>query len=686
MLTPMNIGILGGVVVLLLLLVKMRKDRAAPAKPASAPKDRRRSRRADRAEKEPKGRRARPGPASIEAAASQTAATVPPEAPTADETPVAPDAEAWVEDLAPDAPTAVQDAAVEVPDEPQPEDGGDAADDAEPVATEPVATEPVATEPVVAEPVPSWQDDQVITAPGWPMPGEMDGGWAVVDDATTVVSEPTVEAGTHEPAPAPESDPEPADGWGEQTDDATEPEVGASVADGAGWGAEEGFDPAAGWGDTSEEESTAATAETPEPDDNWTSEWTQENPAPEVVPAPDTTTETADEWTVVDGWDVEPGSEPVLTTPSQQSGEDEEWGNWPAETGDASVTHEAAGSEWDLATAEAAAAAAPEAPPAEASHFDDTFASSADDAFAAFDTAPAEAPRMGDRLAALFGAPAGENRVSDPAPARPEEVVAAGWADDMPVQEAAEALPAFDSVEPILVEPVPAGEPTFGTGDSVEPILAEPVPAEEPTFDTEDSVEPILAEPFAVEPLLVEEPSFDREDSAQPAGDDPLAQWAALSPATATTIVADDPVLRWAALTPPAPKPPVPADPAARWASITPIAPAASAPERDRQDVGELSGRFALGGFAVQEGHQVVTGVTFRHAADVTPSGWALGPCPDAAPGTLVIDLEGTLNCTEGDVEILGDPGFAPTTSGFTLRLTAPAAGPFAASGTYRLA
>jgi hypothetical protein len=51
-----------------------------------------------------------------------------------------------------------------------------------------------------------------------------------------------------------------------------------------------------------------------------------------------------------------------------------------------------------------------------------------------------------------------------------------------------------------------------------------------------------------------------------------------------------------------------------------------------------------------------------------------------------VIDLEGTLNCTEGDVEILGDPGFAPTTSGFTLRLTAPAAGPFAASGTYRLA
>jgi hypothetical protein len=95
-------------------------------------------------------------------------------------------------------------------------------------------------------------------------------------------------------------------------------------------------------------------------------------------------------------------------------------------------------------------------------------------------------------------------------------------------------------------------------------------------------------------------------------------------------------------------------------------------------------GRFALGGYALQPGHQVVSGVTFREGVVPPPSHWVIGPVVGAvAPGTLVLEVDGCLNCRPQDVAVLTDPGFAPTKDGFSLKLTALAEGPFAASGTY---
>ena len=95
-------------------------------------------------------------------------------------------------------------------------------------------------------------------------------------------------------------------------------------------------------------------------------------------------------------------------------------------------------------------------------------------------------------------------------------------------------------------------------------------------------------------------------------------------------------------------------------------------------------GRFALGGYALQAGHQVVSGVTFRDGVVPPPSHWVIGPVVGAvAPGTLVLEVDGCLNCVPGDVEVLMDHGFAPTPEGFSLRLTAAGTGPFAASGTF---
>ena len=95
-------------------------------------------------------------------------------------------------------------------------------------------------------------------------------------------------------------------------------------------------------------------------------------------------------------------------------------------------------------------------------------------------------------------------------------------------------------------------------------------------------------------------------------------------------------------------------------------------------------GRFALGGYALAPGHQVVSGVTFREGVVPPPTHWVIGPVVgEVAPGTLVLHVDGCLNCHPPDLAVLTDPGFAPTTDGFSLRLAAAATGPFAVSGTY---
>lgn len=97
-------------------------------------------------------------------------------------------------------------------------------------------------------------------------------------------------------------------------------------------------------------------------------------------------------------------------------------------------------------------------------------------------------------------------------------------------------------------------------------------------------------------------------------------------------------------------------------------------------------GRFALSGNAVMKGQQVVAGVTYRASIDPPPTRWIYGPAPEGTEaGTLVLTVEGCINCTERDVTVLMEPGFAPTRDGFSVRLTAPGPGYFAASGHFEI-
>lgn len=625
MLTPMNIAIIGGVVVLLLLMVKMRKDRSAAAKPASAQKERRRSRRADAVKqpkargpkvKEPKGRRGRRGPASIEAATSQTTATLAPEAQYGEEAPVAdaaPFVDEWGEDPAAEAPTFAD----------------------EMLAQEP-AVAPVHAPGEDTAPIPAWQPDDVVNAPGWPIPGEMDGGWATGDGASHMAAVPAV-APAEEPAESWSPDaPAEAPEHPEVAEFAPEPlaEVAdTSVAD-TGWDEDAGFDPAAGWGGDSGDDAPVAADVTPAPDaadEEWSTGWTEETPETDApAAAADTVTPEVDgdaletwgggDWEVVSSHEDEapadvPGAVEAEVTPL--AADDDDWSAPAGETFDPVVP--AQDPDWEIASAEAAAAIAPEAPT-----FASDFASGAyaDDAYDVFDATPADAP------AGSSADTSHDDQVGD-------FTAAPSFAGSRSLEQ----LFGFTTTDDPGVE------------DDASPVAA---PSEEPVVDEADTEEPLL-------------------------------QWAALAPTTPAKPAGQDAAARWAEIEPIAPKARLPLDLTARWAAISPITPAGGAPKRDRHDTGELTGRFALGGFAVQDGYQVVTGVTFRFAADDAPAAWVFGPCPDAQPGTLVIDVEGMLNCAASDIEVLDDPGFAPTCNGFTLRLTAPTGGPFAASGSYHI-
>jgi hypothetical protein len=62
-----------------------------------------------------------------------------------------------------------------------------------------------------------------------------------------------------------------------------------------------------------------------------------------------------------------------------------------------------------------------------------------------------------------------------------------------------------------------------------------------------------------------------------------------------------------------------------------------------------------------------------------------VGPVDGAAPGTLVLSLDGAINCDAEGLEVVTEPGFAPTGQGFTVRVQARDQGPFAASGTFHI-
>ncbi|MGE3235674.1 MAG: hypothetical protein AB7O78_18365, partial [Thermoleophilia bacterium] len=188
----MNIAIIGGVVLLVLMLVKMRRDKGAdPAsKSGKAPKGRGRGRRDRKAPPAP------PEPMPLAAAAGAVSPVDEPDAPRwpeelgEDEWPPAPAQEpvaAWPPPAEEQADQPFADgpfADGPFADEPQ----ADAPFADEPYASEEPAEAPAPAAPVAQEPVPApvaapaWADDEIVTDPGWPLPGEVDGGWSGASD------------------------------------------------------------------------------------------------------------------------------------------------------------------------------------------------------------------------------------------------------------------------------------------------------------------------------------------------------------------------------------------------------------------------------------------------------------------------------------------------------------------------
>lgn len=123
-----------------------------------------------------------------------------------------------------------------------------------------------------------------------------------------------------------------------------------------------------------------------------------------------------------------------------------------------------------------------------------------------------------------------------------------------------------------------------------------------------------------------------------------------------------------------------PVQPSPEFAPVAPPAPVVPAVDSARR------GRFALGGYAMKEGQEIISGVTYRSEVIPPPTRWLLGPATGPVPpGTLILNVEGYVNCSEADIEVVMQPGFAPTSDGFSIRLTASEIGSFAASGTYEI-
>jgi hypothetical protein len=180
---------------------------------------------------------------------------------------------------------------------------------------------------------------------------------------------------------------------------------------------------------------------------------------------------------------------------------------------------------------------------------------------------------------------------------------------------------------------------------------------EEPVYEEPVYEEPAVEEPAFEEPVY-DVPAFEEPVYAQPVAEEPVYEEPAV-----------EAIAFEAAFEAPSFDEPVPGE-----------APVAAGPPAETS-----SGRWALGGFAAQPGQHALGGVQFRQELPEAPAGWALAPALDAGPGTLVLVLDGAINCDGEDVAVVTDPGFAPTAQGFTVRVAAKASGPFAASGTFHV-
>jgi hypothetical protein len=102
-------------------------------------------------------------------------------------------------------------------------------------------------------------------------------------------------------------------------------------------------------------------------------------------------------------------------------------------------------------------------------------------------------------------------------------------------------------------------------------------------------------------------------------------------------------------------------------------APEAPAPAELVVQVHE-SGRFLVGGWAAETGHTALAGVTLRERRE------------DGIPAERVrLIVEAADNVAGDGPVVLGDPGFAPDSEGFTLIVAAAGPGRFAAAGRYEL-
>ena len=245
-----------------------------------------------------------------------------------------------------------------------------------------------------------------------------------------------------------------------------------------------------------------------------------------------------------------------------------------------------------------------------------------------------------------------------------------------------------------LVWPAPSDAALDSDEDLVQPeddIINQPgwpAPGEVGTAWSTD--EPLAPEPQVEEIQTNGGPPPEEVAPWQPApadpGFDPATGWAPPAP-----VGTPEPTLEPLAM-PEGPAPVVEPLGTREGPEVTPF-PAAAIPIPGSHDIPAeapvesvaATGRFALGGYALQPGQQAVSGVTFPQPVPWAPEGWT--HAPDQGPArTIVLEVNGTINCDPTDVEVIAEPGFAPTQQGFTLRLSARAPGPFMASGTFRLA
>ena len=754
MMSTMNLALVAGVAALLVLLLVMRRNTAdgasspktaKPPKPAKAPKV--------KATKEPKAPKAPRAKRAKAEKAPKTRATrgrgrrgrgadeTPPE-------PLAPmplgAASVPSQDLHGQETTEFGIPTSPVPGEPDWDamraamHGLDATDDA-PVSPAPVAdatSEPVTSPEPAAAPEPVavrtgepavWADDEeLITEPGWPLPGDMDGGWDDSSaDAGTLGAPVAAEAPSGDgwlgqqatPAAAPVAEepvaeeedamwaPDPATAWKAAQESTVGQTEATDAGDGGSWLGGDVAEPVAevvaeseapAW-DASEWDTPAAEAPAESAAPAWTEPVAEEAPGiggwnaePVAEEAPSiggwNAEPVAEEAPSIGGWNAEPvaeeapgiggwaaepvaeeapgiggwntepvaeeapgiggwNTEPVTETAPEPVAEASagEWNsswNTPADTAADTTADEPwsadawqpAPAEGELvgAGAESAATLAPEAP-----------------ALGGWDTPVAEADEDVSEPAAEWAPPADDAWASALATATGErsEVPVTSWNVDDPAEW---APPAELVAEPVAEAPV-----------AVAPVVEEPV-----------SVAPVASEPEQVPPAPVE------------------AVVPEVAATVETVIEVPAPVVEHAEHAPVDPDPAPLPEGLAWWDDIEPGEGdilIGQTPDWMRGPGDErFTGRWSLGGMALQPGHQALGGVTFRQPLDSAPVTWSLPTRGRPEPGTLVLVVEALMNCDAKDLKVLTDAGFAPSREGFTVTLTASATGPFAASGTFR--